>query len=358
MLLQIDNKKTALITGVTGQDGSVLARFLLDKGYDVHGLRLYSATDDTDRIKGLLDHKSFHLHYADLTDGGNLQRLLSAIKPDELYNLAAMSHVKVSFEVPEASADINALGVLRLLEAIRNTDLIEKTRFYQASSSEMFGSSPPPQNEKTSFQPCSPYAAAKLYAYWIVRNYREAYGLHASNGILFNHEGPVRGEEFVTRKITKAVAAYEAGLQDRLYLGNLDAKRDWGHARDYIEGMWMMLQQDMPDDYVLATGKTHSVRDFVTAAFALIGVQIEWRGKGLEEQGVNRATGQVVIEIDPQFFRPCEVHCLIGDYSKAEKTLGWHPKISFRELVAEMVNLDRAALKSKNEEQMPDVLSA
>lgn len=336
--------KTAAITGVTGQDGAALTAFLLDKGYEVHGLRLYSAMDDTDRIRDVLSRPRFHLHYADLTDGGNLQRLLGTIKPHELYNLGAMSHVQTSFDVPEAAANINGLGTLRLLEAIRHAGLTETIRFYQASSSEMFGASPPSQNENTPFQPCSPYAAAKLYAFWMTRTYREAYGIHASNGILFNHEGPARGTEFVSRKISLAVAAIEAGRQNKLFLGNLDAKRDWGHVHDYVRGMWMMLQQDKPDDFVLATGQTHSVRDFVNAAFAQIGIDIMWQGEGLDEKGMDSKTGRTLIEIDPALYRPCEVHSLCGDASKARQVLGWAPQISFGKLVAEMVARDRQSI--------------
>jgi len=341
--------KIALITGITGQDGAILARLLLDKGYEVHGLRLYSATGDTQRIDPLLSRPGFFLHYGDMTDGGNLQRLVRDIAPDEIYNLAAQSHVKVSFAVPESTAQINALGTLRLLEAIRGTD----TRFYQASSSEMFGNAPPPQNENTPFAPCSPYAVAKLYAYWLVRNYRDSYGLHASNGILFNHESPLRGEEFVTRKISLSVAAIIAGQADRLKIGNLDACRDWGHAADYVEGMWLMLQQDRPGDYVLATGKSYSVRDFINAAFACAGIGIVWRGQGVTEKGYSAADGRLLVEVDPQFFRPSEVHALLGDASRARQKLGWKPRISFRELVEEMVATDLAALrKGQDYEQM------
>lgn len=319
----------------------MLARFLLEQGYEVHGLRLYSATNDTCRIDDILDSKAFFLHYGDLMDGGSLHRLIAMVQPDEIYNLAAQSHVKVSFDVPEATAQINALGTLRLLEAIRGTGI----RFYQASSSELFGRSPAPQNETTPFAPCSPYACAKLYAYWLVRNYREAYGLFAVNGILFNHESPLRGEEFVTRKISLAVAAIIAGKLDCLKIGNLDARRDWGHARDYVTGMWMMLQQQTPDDYVLATGRAHSVRDFLEAAFACAGMRLAWRGSGVDEKGYNAADGRLLVAVDPQFFRPNEVHELLGDASKARTRLGWKPRISFRDLVAEMVTADMAALQ-------------
>ncbi|MCB9990758.1 MAG: GDP-mannose 4,6-dehydratase [Rhodospirillales bacterium] len=337
----MQDMKTALITGITGQDGAILAQFLLDKGYDVHGMQLYSATPDTQRIEILQKHERFHLHYGDLTDGGNLHRLVRDIRPDEVYNLGAQSHVKVSFAVPEATAQINALGTLRLLDAVRDTD----ARFYQASSSEMFGSARPPQNEQTPFAPCSPYASAKLYAYWLVRNYRDSYGLHASNGILFNHESPLRGEEFVTRKVSRCVAAIAEGQKERFALGNLDALRDWGHARDYVEGMWMMLQQDKPDDYVLATGQAYSVREFVTLAFSCAGIRIVWRGAGLDEKGYDAANGRVLVTIDPQFFRPNEVNALVGDATKAQQILGWQPKTTLRMLVEDMVAADRAALR-------------
>ncbi len=333
--------KKAFITGITGQDGALLAQFLLEKGYEVHGLRLYSASTDTQRLDIFSDNGNFHLHYGDLTDGGNLRRLIETIAPDEIYNLGAQSHVGVSFEVPEATAQINALGTLRLLEAIRDTDI----RFYQASSSEMFGSAPAPQDESTPFAPCSPYATAKLYAYWLVRNYRDSYGLHASNGVLFNHESALRGEEFVTRKISLAVAAMALGQQESLSIGNLDARRDWGHARDYVEGMWRMLQQDTPDDFVLATGKAHSVRDFINAAFACAGTSLTWQGQGLDEKGIDRKTGRVLVQVDPQFFRPNEVHELLGDASKASAKLGWKPRISFGQLVEEMVSADIGALQ-------------
>ncbi len=332
--------KTALITGITGQDGAYLAAFLLGKGYDVHGVRLYEATPNTQRLEALLAEYpgNFHLHYGDLTDSGGLYRLLVQIKPDEIYNLAALSHVRVSFDLPEAAANINALGTLRLLEAMRTLE--STARFYQASSSEMFGNAPAPQNENTPFQPCSPYAASKLYAYWLVRTYRDSYGMHASNGILFNHESPLRGEEFVTRKITKAIAALIAGQGDVLKLGNLEARRDWGHARDYVEGMWLMLQADKPDDYVLATGETRSVRDFVEAAFACMGMPLVWNGTGLAEKGLCRRTGRVLIEIDETLFRPAEINCLCGDATKARTQLGWVPRTDFSMLVQEMVKAD------------------
>lgn len=329
-------RKTALITGVTGQDGSILTRFLLDKNYIVHGLRCYSATYDLERLPNyVLNHSDFHLCTGDLTDGGNLIRTLQNIQPDEIYNLGAQSHVGASFDVPEASADINGLGTLRMLEAMRTLGL-NKTKFYQASSSEMFGNSPGPQNEETPFAPCSPYAVAKLYAYWIVRTYRQAYGLHASNGILFNHESPVRGNEFVTRKIARAVACGE-----QLNLGNLDARRDWGHARDYVEGMWLMLQQEKPGDYVLATGQSHSVRDFVVAAYKYTGIDIQWTGSGITEQGLCRRTKKPLVTIDEKLFRPAEIHHLLGDEAKAKRVLGWTPRISFDKLVAEMVNAEK-----------------
>lgn len=334
--------KTAFVTGITGQDGAILARLLLEKGYEVHGLRLYSATYDTDRICEFQDHGRFHLHYGDLTDGGNLRRLVAAVQPDEIYNLGAQSHVRVSFDVPEATAQINALGTLRLLEIVRE---FKNIRFYQASSSEMFGNAAAPQNENTPFAPCSPYASAKLYAYWLVRNYRDSYGLHVSNGILFNHESPLRGEEFVTRKVSLAAAKIALGLQDRLTIGTLDSRRDWGHARDYVEGMWMMLQRDAPGDYVLATGRAHSVRDFIEAAFACTGIRIVWRGSGLDEQGLEAASGRVLVTVDPRFFRPNELHALLGDPSKAVAELGWRPRTSFRKLVEDMVAADMASLR-------------
>ena len=334
--------KTALITGITGQDGSYLARFLLEKGYIVHGMQLYCATPDTERLTAFTAHDNFHLHYGDLTDGGAIHRLLGHIRPDEIYNLGAQSHVKVSFDVPEATADINALGTLRLLEAMRTLGLHESgTRFYQASSSEMFGHSPAPQNEQTPFQPLSPYATAKLAAYWYVRNYRESYGFHASNGILFNHESPLRGDAFVTQKIVKAVQAIKAGTQDMLRIGNLEARRDWGHARDYVEGMWLMLQQGAPDDYVLATGKSYSVRDFVNTSFMLSGIALEWEGEGLGEIARDPKSGRILVAVDPQYFRPNELHELVGDATKANEKLGWAPCISFTELVRGM--LDEAA---------------
>lgn len=343
--------KTALITGITGQDGAYLAEFLLARGYAVHGIKRRSSSFNTGRIDHLrIDEHAgsdFHLHHGDTTDATALIRTLAEVRPDEIYNLAAQSHVRVSFEMPEYTANADALGALRLLEAMRLLGLAETTRFYQASSSELFGTSPAPQSETTPFHPRSPYAAAKLYAYWITVNYREAYGMFAANGILFNHESPIRGETFVTRKITRAVAAIALGLQDRLYLGNLDALRDWGHARDYVEGMWLMLQQDRPDDYVLATGHSHSVRDFCNHAFAQIGITLDWRGTGVDETAVDAATGRCLIEIDPVYFRPSEVPELRGDASKARAQLGWSPRIGFAELVAEMVAADLRLLETE-----------
>jgi GDPmannose 4,6-dehydratase len=338
-------RKVALITGVTGQDGAYLAELLLDKGYEVHGIKRRSSSFNTERVDHLYHDPHevgvpFRLHYGDMTDATNLVRLVQQVRPSEIYNLAAQSHVQVSFETPEYTANADALGPLRLLEAIRLLNLEKETRFYQASTSELYGDSPPPQNEATAFRPRSPYAAAKLYAYWMVVNYREAYGLHASNGILFNHEGPTRGETFVTRKITRAVAAIAAGQQQRLYLGNLDARRDWGHARDYVEGMWRILQQKKPDDYVLATGETHSVREFVDHAFACAGRRIVWKGKGLGETGKCAQSGDVLVAIDAVYFRPTEVDNLCGDAAKARKKLGWRHRTSFAALVREMVEAD------------------
>ena len=337
------SRKKALITGVTGQDGAILAELLLSKNYEVHGLRPYSAVPDGQRINHL---EELQLHYNDMTDGGNLVRLLETVKPDEIYNMAAMSHVHASFDVPEATANINALGPLRMLEAMRILDSRKDMRFYQASSSEMFGRAEAPQNEGTPFEPCSPYGTAKLYAYWMVKNYRETYGLFAANGILFNHESSTRGEEFVTRKITKAVCEIEAGLRDKLFLGNMDSRRDWGHAKDYMQGVWKILQQDKADDFVLATGQSHTVREFVTQAFAVIGQKIIWEGHGLEEKGHDKITGQILVEIDPALFRPKEVHDLLGDASKASEKLGWKPSISFDQLVQDMVAADRIAKPS------------
>lgn len=339
-------QKRAFITGITGQDGSLLAQFLLEKGYEVHGLRLYSATDDTQRIE-LIDTARFFLHYGDLTDGGNIWKLLKEIRPHEIYNFGAMSHVQVSFQTPEAAADINALGTLRLLEAVHGLGLQDHCRFYQASSSEMFGNQPGPQNENTPFAPCSPYGIAKLYAYWMTRNYRETYGLHASNGILFNHESPLRGEHFLTRKVARSIAAIATGHQDVLKIGNLESRRDWGHARDYVEGVWMMLQQDTADDYVLATGQAYSVRDFITAAFDCAGMSLDWSGEGLSEKACDRKTGRCLVEVDPAFFRPAELHELVGDASRARRKLGWAPRVSFIALVREMVEAEMNAIREE-----------
>ncbi|GAA4642563.1 GDP-mannose 4,6-dehydratase [Pontixanthobacter gangjinensis] len=338
--------KRALVTGITGQDGAYLARLLLEKGYEVHGIKRRSSSFNTGRIEDIYEDPHVPdprliLHYGDLTDATNLIRIVQETQPHEIYNLAAQSHVQVSFETPEYTANSDAMGTLRLLEAIRILKLEGSTRFYQASTSEMYGTAQEvPQTETTPFQPRSPYAVAKLYAYWITVNYREAYGIHASNGILFNHESPLRGETFVTRKITRAVAAIAFGKQDRLYLGNLDAKRDWGHAKEYVRGMWLMLQQDVPDDYVLATGHTTSVRDFTRWAFADAGIEIEFRGEGLKEQGVCKKSGRVLAEIDPRYFRPTEVDLLIGDASKAHNKLGWQHETGVRELAREMVKAD------------------
>ena len=341
--------KTALVTGVTGQDGAYLAEFLLGKGYIVHGLKRRASLFNTDRIDHLYQDpheqdRNFILHYGDLTDSTNLIRLVQKIQPDEIYNLAAQSHVAVSFDSPEYTANADAVGTLRLLEAIRILGLEEKTRFYQASTSELYGKvQETPQTETTSFYPRSPYGVAKLYGYWITVNYREAYGLYACNGILFNHESPIRGETFVTRKITRALARIKLGLQDRLYLGNLDSLRDWGHARDYVEAQWLILRQPEPEDFVIATGEQHSVREFVEAAWRELGGEIEWRGRGVEEKGYDRETGQCIVAVDPRYFRPAEVDTLLGDASKAREKLGWSPKIGFRELVREMVTEDLRA---------------
>ena len=338
--------KVALITGITGQDGAYLARLLLDKGYVVHGIKRRSSSFNTARVDDIYvdphERKTrFFMHYGDLTDATNLIRIVQEVQPGEIYNLAAQSHVQVSFETPEYTANADAIGTLRLLEAIRILKLESKVRFYQASTSELYGKvRETPQRETTPFYPRSPYAVAKLYGYWITVNYREAYGLHASNGILFNHESPMRGETFVTRKITRAVAAIERGLQECLYLGNMDAKRDWGHARDFVEGMWLMLQQPVADDYVLATGETHSVREFVELAFAEVGRKIAWSGKGVDESGADAATGKVLVRIDPRYFRPTEVDLLLGDPAKAFERLGWRSKTTLAELVAEMVASD------------------
>jgi GDPmannose 4,6-dehydratase len=337
--------KKALITGITGQDGSYLAELLLAKGYQVHGIKRRTSLFNTARIDHLyqdphVEHQKLLLHYGDLTDTSSLIRVLQQVQPDELYNLAAQSHVMVSFEEPEYTANSDAIGTLRLLEAIRTLGLVGKTRFYQASTSEMFGLvQEMPQRETTPFYPRSPYGVAKLYAYWITVNYRESYGIHASNGILFNHESSRRGETFVTRKITRALARIKVGLQDKLYLGNLDAKRDWGHARDYVEMMWLMLQQDQPQDYVIATGHQYSVREFVEHAAAHLGIQLRWKGEDADELGMDEE-GRVIVQVDPRYFRPAEVETLLGDASKAHRELGWQPRISFAELVSEMVTED------------------
>ena len=336
-------KKKAFITGVTGQDGALLSEFLLNKNYVVHGIKRRSSSFNTERIDHLYkdpheEKTDFFLHYGDMTDSTNLIRLLKEVQPHEIYNLAAQSHVQVSFETPEYTANADALGTLKLLEAIRILDFSEKVRFYQASTSELFGNvNEIPQNELTPFYPRSPYGVAKLYSYWITINYREAYGLHASNGILFNHESPIRGETFVTRKICRAVASIKRGEQKCLFLGNLDAKRDWGHAKDYVEGMWMITQQKKPDDFILATGKSYTVRYFVELAFSEVGIKIKWLGKGLKEVGVNSKTKEVIVKVDKKYFRPTEVDLLEGDYSKAERLLGWRPKKTFESLVSEMV---------------------
>lgn len=338
--------KTALIVGVTGQDGAYLAEFLLDRGYRVHGIKRRSSLFNTQRIDHLYvdPHEGadrFFLHYGDLTDATNLVRIIQETRPDEIYNLAAQSHVQVSFETPEYTANADALGTLRLLEAIRILGMEHKVRFYQASTSELFGKAQEiPQRETTPFYPRSPYAVAKLYSYWITVNYREAYGLHASNGILFNHESPLRGETFVTRKITRAAARIKLGLQEKIYLGNLDAKRDWGFAGDYVEAMWLMLQQEQPGDYVIATGKSASVREFCSLAFREAGIDLAWEGRGVKEKGVDAASGKVLVEVDPRYFRPTEVDCLTGDASKARAALGWRPRVALPELILMMVQAD------------------
>ena len=342
--------KVALITGITGQDGAYLAEFLLDKGYTVHGIKRRASSFNSARVDHLYvdpheRNARFFMHYGDMTDATNLIRVMQETQPTEIYNLAAQSHVQVSFETAEYTANSDGLGTLRMLEAIRILGMKDTARFYQASTSEMYGRvAETPQNESTPFRPRSPYAAAKLYAYWTTVNYREAFGLHASNGIMFNHEGPTRGETFVTRKIARGVAAIQLGLQDRLYLGNLDAVRDWGHARDYVEGMWLMLQQPEPDDYVLATGESHSVREFVERAFDCVGHAIEWRGSGADETGIDAASGRLLVEIDPRYFRPTEVDTLQGDASKAHDRLGWRHRTGFSELVREMVESDLVAV--------------
>jgi GDPmannose 4,6-dehydratase len=344
--------KTALITGVTGQDGAYLARLLLSKGYMVHGIKRRSSMFNTQRVDGIYadpheDHSRFAMHYGDLTDATNLIRIIQETQPDEIYNLAAQSHVQVSFETPEYTANSDAMGPLRILEALRILRMTDRVRFYQASTSELYGKAQEvPQNERTPFYPRSPYGVAKLYGYWITVNYREAYGIHASNGILFNHESPIRGETFVTRKITMAAARIREGRQEKLYLGNLNAKRDWGYAGDFVEGMWRMMQQDAPGDYVLATGETHTVREFCQLAFDRLGFQLEFRGSGADELGYDATTGAEVIAIDPGYFRPTEVELLLGDAAKAKKVLGWEPTVGFVDLVHMMADADLKALQS------------
>jgi len=343
--------KKALITGITGQDGAYLAEFLLDKGYEVHGIKRRASSFNTDRVDHLYqdpheEKQRFFLHYGDLTDSMNIVRLIQQIEPDEIYNLGAQSHVAVSFESPEYTADTVGTGSLRILDAIRISGLEKKTRYYQASTSELYGEVQEiPQKETTPFYPRSPYAVAKLYAYWITVNYREAYGMYACNGILFNHESPIRGETFVTRKITRAISRIKLGLQEKLYLGNLSAKRDWGHAKDYVEMQWLMLQQDEPDDFVIATGVQYSVRDFVNKAAEAVDIEIEWKGEGVDEKGYNKATGECIVEVDPRYFRPTEVETLLGDPTKAKEKLGWVPKITLQEMVTEMVENDMMIAK-------------
>ncbi len=347
--------KKALITGITGQDGAYLAEFLIDRGYEVHGIKRRSSSFNTGRVDHLYqdlheENVRFLMHYGDLTDATNLIRIIQSIRPDEIYNLAAQSHVKVSFETPEYTANADALGTLRILEAIRILGMEKTTRFYQASTSEMYGKvKETPQKETTPFYPRSPYGAAKVYAYWITVNYREAYNMYACNGILFNHESPVRGETFVTRKITRAVARIKLGMKDNIYLGNLDARRDWGFARDYVRAMWMMLQADKPDDFVIATGENHSVRDFVEKAFGEVGTNIAWEGSDIDEIGKDASSGKILVRIDPRYFRPTEVDVLLGDASKAEEKLGWKPEVSFDELVKMMVRED---LKEAEKDQL------
>ncbi|HOV29596.1 MAG: GDP-mannose 4,6-dehydratase [Caldisericia bacterium] len=347
----MEKKPKALITGITGQDGSYLAEFLLSKGYDVHGLIRRSSSFNTWRIdhlyKDVHQPDGFHLHYGDLTDSVSIISLVKEIQPDEIYNLAAQSHVKVSFETPEYTANADGLGILRILEAIRLLGMIDKIKLYQASTSELFGLvQETPQTEKTPFYPRSPYGVAKLYAYWMVKNYREAYDMFACNGILFNHESPRRGQTFVTRKITMALCNIKMGKQEKLYLGNMDAKRDWGYAKEYVESMWLMLQQDKPDDYVVATGETHTVREFVEESCKVLDMDIEWKGKGVDEKGIDKKTGKTIIEIDPMYFRPTEVELLLGDATKAKKKLGWEPKTKFKDLVKIMVESDLELIKS------------
>ena len=352
--------KVALVTGVTGQDGAYLSELLLSKGYVVHGIKRRSSSFNSARIDHMYQDPHvpgvhFQIHYGDMTDSTNLIRIIQSVQPDEIYNLAAQSHVQVSFETPEYTANADATGALRVLEAIRILGLTKKTRFYQASTSELYGKAQEvPQKETTPFYPRSPYGVAKLYAFWITVNYREAYGIHASNGILFNHESPIRGETFVTRKITRAVAAIHLGVQKTLYIGNLDARRDWGHARDYVEGMWRIVQQPEADDYVLATGEAHSVREFVELAFSKVGRKIEWRGKGVDEIGIDTATGETLVKIDSRYFRPTEVDMLLGDPSKAHRVLGWQHKVSFPELVADMVESDLKVIAGESHREHGD----
>ncbi|MBU0689921.1 MAG: GDP-mannose 4,6-dehydratase [Gammaproteobacteria bacterium] len=351
----MSNPKVALITGITGQDGAYLAELLLKKGYMVHGMKRRSSLFNTDRIDHLyqdphVDNAKFKLHYGDLTDSTNLIRIIQQTQPDEIYNLAAMSHVAVSFDTPEYTANADGIGTLRILEAIRILGLEKKTKFYQASTSELYGLvQETPQKETTPFYPRSPYAVAKMYAYWITVNYREAYGIYACNGILFNHESPIRGETFVTRKITRALARIKLNLQDCLYLGNMDSLRDWGHAKDYVEMQWLMLQQDHPEDFVIATGVQYSVRDFVNAAAEELGIKVRWEGKGVDEKGYDDSTGKCIVQVDPRYFRPTEVETLLGDPTKAKEKLGWTPKVTFKELVAEMVRED---LKSAERDEL------
>lgn len=337
--------KKALITGITGQDGSYLAELLLEKGYQVHGIVRRASTFNTGRINHIfqdphIDNPKLILYHGDLSDSSNISRLIEKINPDEIYHLGAQSHVRVSFDIPEYTADVTGLGTLRILDAIRETGTGTNIKFYQASSSEMFGSSPPPQDEETPFHPRSPYGCAKVFAYWITRNYRESYGLFACNGILFNHESPRRGETFVTRKITKGLARIKLGLEEKLYLGNLDAKRDWGYAKDYVEGMWLMLQQSEPDDYVLATGESHSVREFIEEAAKILELNLIWEGEGINKKAIDATTGKIIIEIDPKYFRPAEIDILQGNSAKAREKLGWAPKTTFNDLVRLMVNAD------------------
>ena len=344
-------KKVALITGITGQDGAYLAELLLEKNYEVHGVKRRSSSFNTSRIDHLYKDKhkedvNFFLHYGDLTDATNLIRIIQEVQPEEIYNLGAQSHVKVSFEIPEYTANSDALGTLRILEAIRILKMENKVRFYQASTSELYGKSQEvPQTETTPFYPRSPYGVAKLYAFWIVKNYREAYGMFACNGILFNHESPIRGETFVTRKITRAASKIKLGLQEKLYLGNLDAQRDWGHAKDYVEGMWQMLQHEKPEDFVLATGKTTTIREFCNLSFKELGIDIKWDGNGVKEVGIDKSSNKVIISIDPNYYRPTEVDLLIGDASKARKLLNWNPKYDLKSLVKEMVSVDYSSFQ-------------